>query len=61
MLTNNEAGSISDAFTHGLVPHGTQHFRGAPAPPTSEKIERWHESLNNLTPVDVYFRRGRPS
>jgi len=35
------------------------HVRGAPFhPQTQGKIERWHQTLKNVTPADAYFGRA---
>jgi hypothetical protein len=78
LLSDNGSFYISEDLAKWLQHHDVAHVRGAPYHPmTQDKIERWHQTLNNrswttafvadydhrryhesignLTPADVYF------
>jgi len=59
ILSNDWPSYVSDQFAEWLAEESFTHTRGAPYhPQTQGKIERWHQTLNNLTLADVYFGRG---
>jgi transposase InsO family protein len=58
LLTDNGSAYVSGELREYLGDRRMAHTRGAPYPPqTQGKIERYHESLDNVTPADVYFGR----
>jgi putative transposase len=60
LLSDNGPSYVSAELREWLDDQGMGHTRGAPYHPmTQGKIERYHESLNNLTPEDVYTGRGQ--
>jgi putative transposase len=60
LLSDNGPSYVSAELRDWLDDQGMGHTRGAPYHPmTQGKIERYHESLNNLTPEDVYTGRGQ--
>ena len=60
LLSDNGSSYVSGELTEWLGDKNMGHVRGAPYhPQTQGKIERWHQTLKNLTPADVYFGRGQ--
>ncbi len=69
LLSDNGPCYIAGDLAKWLADNAMDHVRGAPChPQTQGKIEafvehynhrRYHESLRNLTPADVYLGRGR--
>ena len=60
LLSDNGPCYISGELAEYLQENGMTHTRGRPRhPQTQGKIERYHESLDNLTPADVFYRRGQ--
>ena len=58
LLSDNGPAYVSSQLRDYLSEQGMTHTRGAPYHPmTQGKIERYHESLDNVTPADVYFGR----
>jgi putative transposase len=54
LLSDNSPCYIFGELADYLEENGMTHMRGRPYhPQTQGKIERYHESLNNLTPADV--------
>jgi putative transposase len=60
VLSDNGACYVSQEVAQYLQEKGMTQTRGAPYHPmTQGKIERYHESLNNVTPADVYHGRQK--
>ena len=60
LLSDNGSSYVSGELAEWLGDKNMGHVRGAPYhPQTQGKIERWHQTLKNLTPADVYFGRGQ--
>ena len=69
LLSDNGSSYISSELADYINDNGMSHVRGAPYhPQTQGKIEsfvehynheRYHESLKNVTPADVYFGRAQ--
>ena len=58
LLSDNGPCYISKELREWLQDQDMEHTRGAPYHPmTQGKIERYHESLDNVTPADVYNGR----
>ena len=58
LLSDNGPPYVSGELREYLAERQMRHTRGAPYhPQTQGKIERYHESLDNVTPADVYFGR----
>jgi len=67
LLSDNGSSYVSGDLAEWLQDKGMGHSRGAPYhPQTQAQIEafvdhynhqRYHESINNVTPADVYFGR----
>lgn len=56
LLSDNGSCYISTELGSYLERAGRRHVRGRVRhPQTQGKIERYHESLKNLTPADVFF------
>ena len=60
LLSDNGPAYVSKDLREYLAERGMMHTRGRPYhPQTQGKIERYHESLENVTPSDVYSGRYR--
>lgn len=58
LLSDNGAGYISQQFNEYLRLVGVRHIVASPYhPQTNGKIERYHRSIKNVTPYDVYTGR----
>lgn len=58
LLSDNGPCYVSGELRDWLQNQRMKHTRGAPYHPmTQGKTERYHESLDNVTPTDVYFGR----
>ncbi len=59
LLSDNGPSCIASDLAKYLAEQNMEHTRGRPYhPQTQGKIERYHGSLSNLTPVGVCHRRG---
>lgn len=59
LLSDNGSCYISNELADYLQEKDMKHVRGRPLhPQTQGKIERYHESIQNLTPAEVYYGRG---
>ena len=60
LLSDNGPAYVSKDLRHDLAVRGMTHTRGRPYhPQTQGKIERYHRSMRNVTPADVYSGRHR--
>ena len=60
LLSDNGPAYVSKELREYLAERGMMYTRGRPYhPQTQGKIERYHESLENVTPSDVYSGRHR--
>ncbi len=60
LLSDNGPAFVSKPLAQYLKSYRMKHLRGRPHhPQTQGKIERYHESLDNVTPADMFFGRDQ--